>query len=53
MDQRLNAALDTETSALLRTLGGLSPLTVAVIVYTQAPLHHLVFMALSVVAVDA
>lgn len=53
MDQGLDAALDTETSTLLRTLGGLSILTVAVIIYTQAPLHHLVLMALRVVAVNA
>lgn len=53
MDQGLDAALDAETSALLRALGGFSTLAIAVIVYTQAPLHHLVLMALNVVAVNA
>lgn len=53
MDQGLDTALDTETSALLRALGGLSTLTVAVIINTQAPLYHLVLMALGVVAVNA
>lgn len=53
MDQRLDAALNAETSALLRALGSLSTLTVVVVVKTQAPFHHLMLMALSVVAVNA
>lgn len=53
MDQGLDAALDAEASALLRALRGLCILAVTVVVYAQAPLHHLMFMALCVVAVDA
>lgn len=51
--QRLDAALNAQTPALLRALGGLAALAVAVIVQTETPLDHMVFVALSVVAVDA
>jgi len=53
MDQGLDAALDAETAALLRALGGLSTRTVAVIIETKAPFNHLVLVALNVVAVNA
>lgn len=53
VDEGLDAALDAEASTLLRALGGLSALTVAVIIDTQTPLHHLVLMAFSVVAANA
>lgn len=53
MHQRLDATLDAQTPTLLRTLGGLAALAVAVIVQTQTPLNHLVLMALSVVATNA
>lgn len=53
MDQGLDAALDTEATAFLWTLGGLSSLATAVVVETQAPLHHLMLVALSIVAVNA
>lgn len=51
--QGLYAALNAQTPALLRALGGLATLAVAVIVQAETPLDHLVFVALSVVAVDA
>lgn len=51
--QRLYAALDAQTPALLWALGGLTTLAVAVIIQTETPFDHLVFVALSVVAVDA
>lgn len=53
MDQGLDAALDAEASTLLWTLGGFTTLTVAVIIDTQAPLNHLMVVALNVVAVNA
>ncbi len=53
MDKGLDAALDAKTSALLRALGSLATLTVAVVVDTQAPFDHLVLMALGIVAVNA
>lgn len=53
VDEGLNAALDAQPSRLLGALRLLLPLAVALIVQTQAPLNHLVVMALSVVAVNA
>lgn len=53
VDQGLDAALDAQPSRLLGALGLLLSLVVALVVQTQAPLDHLVVMALSVVAVDA
>ena len=53
VDQRLDAALDAQTPALLGALGGLPALAVAVVVQAQAPLDHLVLVAFSGVAVDA
>lgn len=53
MHQRLNAALDAEASTLLWALVGLAALVVAVVVQAQSPLHHLVLVALGVVAVNA
>lgn len=53
VDEGLDAALDAQPSRLLGALGLLLSLVVALIVQTQAPLNHLVVVALSVVAVDA
>lgn len=53
VDQGLNAALDAQTPTLLRALGGLTTLAVAVIVQAQAPLDHLMLVAFRVVAVNA
>lgn len=53
VDEGLDAALDAQPSRLLGALGLLLSLVVALIIQTQAPLNHLVVMALSVVAVDA
>lgn len=44
--------MDAEASTLLRALVCLAAL-IAVIVQAQTPLHHLVLMALGVVAVNA
>ena len=56
VDQGLDAALDGEAAGFLGTLGGLAPGTarsVAVVVQPEAPLNHLVLVALGSVAVDA
>lgn len=51
--ERLNAALDTETTRVSRALGGCSSLVVAVIVQSKSQLVHLVHVTFSIVAGDA
>lgn len=53
MHQRLDAALDTETTRVTRVLSGSCSLVVALIIKTQSKFLHLMFMALGVVAGDA
>lgn len=53
MHQRLDAALDAETTRVTRVLGGGSSLVVALIIKTQSKFLHLVLVALNVVASDA
>ena len=53
VDQGLDAALDAQTPTLLRALGGLATLAVAVVVQAQAALDHLMLVAFRVVAVNA
>lgn len=52
MHQRLNAALDAETSRVTRVLSGSCSLIVALVIETQTKFLHLVLMPLSVVASD-
>ena len=53
MHQRLDAALDAQAPRLLGALGLRLALAAALVVEAQPPLHHLVGVALRVVAVDA
>lgn len=53
VDQRLDAALDTEAARVSRALGSCGCLVVAVVVQSKPQLIHLVLMTLSVVAGDA
>lgn len=52
MHQGLDAALDAQPPGLLRALGLRLTLAAALIIQAQPPLHHLVGVALCVVAVD-
>lgn len=53
MHQRLDAALDAETTRVTRILSGSCSLVVALIIETQSKFLHLMFMALGVIASDA
>lgn len=53
MDQRLDAALDTQAAGVTRALSGGCLLVVAFIINTKAQFLHLVLMVFSVVAGDA
>lgn len=51
--ERLDAALDTETTRVSRALGGCSSLVVAVIVQSKSQLVHFVHVTFRIVASDA